>query len=73
MSCWEILGVKKDLRLNKAGPLLSASCRGTEHWLPTGALFITFLSLDCRDTLLLFRGRSALSLWVFRWLLVHLF
>lgn len=69
MSCWEILDVEKDLRLNKAGPLLSASCRGTEHWLPTGTLFITLLSLDCRGCTVLLR-EGQLSLCVFCCLLL---
>lgn len=47
MSCWEILGVEKDLRLNKAGPLLSACfLQGHRAQLPTGPLFITLLSLN---------------------------
>lgn len=59
MSCWEILGVEKDLRLNKAGPLLSARfLQGHRAQLPTGLLFITLLSLDwSRCTVLLRAGQ----------------
>lgn len=54
--------MQKDLRLNKAGPLLSVSCRGTE--LPTGL----YSSCSCPWTvggiLLLFWGRSTLPMCV---------